>query len=82
LTLPFSYIDGYYNRIRRHSALGGTIPEFEKRLAENATSKGCGNAAHVEIAEKQKTLSLNSHNRLEKPQNGFPTFPQPRLLEN
>ena len=28
----FDYIDCYYNRIRRHSALRGTIPEFEKRL--------------------------------------------------
>ena len=27
----FSYIDGYYNRIRRHSALGYKSPEqFEK----------------------------------------------------
>ena len=29
----FSYIDGYYNRIRRHSALGYKSPlEFEKEL--------------------------------------------------
>lgn len=77
----FDYIDCYYNRIRRHSAIGGTIPNFEKRLAEDATSKGCGNAAHVEIEEKQKTFSLNSPNRLEKPKNGFPTFPQPLLLD-
>ena len=76
----FDYIDCYYNRIRRHSSLGGKIPEFEKRLNEQA-SRGCGNAAHVEIAEKQKTFSLNSHNRLEKPKNGFPTFPQPLLLD-
>ncbi|MBK8147345.1 MAG: hypothetical protein IPN69_07280 [Acidobacteria bacterium] len=42
--------------------------------------EGYGNAAHVEIEEKQKTFSLNSHNRLEKPKSGFSTFPQPRLL--
>jgi putative transposase len=77
----FDYIDCYYNRNRRHSAIGGTIPNFEKRLAENATSKGRGNAAHVGIAEKQKTFSLNSHNRLEKPKSGFSTFPQPLLLD-
>jgi hypothetical protein len=77
----FDYIDCYYNRIRRHSAIGGTIPDFEKRLAENTTSNGRGNAAHVEIAEKQKTFSLNSHNRLDKPNSGFPTFPQPLLLD-
>ena len=29
----FSYIEGYYNRIRRHSALGYKSPlEFEKEL--------------------------------------------------
>jgi hypothetical protein len=33
---------------------------------------GYGNAAHVEIAEKQKTFFLNSHNRLEKPKAAFP----------
>jgi transposase InsO family protein len=76
----FDYIDCYYNRIRRHSAIGCKIPEFEKRLREQ-TSQGCGNAAHVEIAEKQLTFSRNSHNRLEKPKNAFPTFPQPRLLD-
>ena len=38
----FDYIDCYYNRIRRHSAIGGKIPEFEKRLREQ-TSQSCGN---------------------------------------
>jgi len=38
----FDYIDCYYNRIRRHSAIGGKIPEFEKRLRKLA-AKGCGN---------------------------------------
>lgn len=38
----FDYIDCYYNRVRRHSALGTTIPEFEKRLKQQ--TDGCGNA--------------------------------------
>lgn len=38
----FDYIDCYYNRIRRHSAIGSKIPEFEKRLRKLAT-QGCGN---------------------------------------
>jgi len=38
----FDYIDCYYNRIRRHSAIGGKIPEFEKRLRKLA-GHGCGN---------------------------------------
>lgn len=38
----FDYIDCYYNRIRRHSAIGGKIPEFEKQLRNQATSV-CGN---------------------------------------
>jgi len=37
----FDYIDCYYNRVRRHSAIGGKIPEFERRLRE--TKPGCGN---------------------------------------
>lgn len=28
----FDYIDCYYNRIRRHSAIGGKIPDFERLL--------------------------------------------------
>ena len=38
----FDYIDCYYNRIRRHSAVRGTIPEFEKRLRHLA-AQACGN---------------------------------------
>lgn len=38
----FDYIDCYYNRIRRHSTLGCTIPEFEKRLGQKQRP-GCGN---------------------------------------
>jgi transposase InsO family protein len=38
----FDYIDCYYNSIRRHSTIGGKIPEFEKRLREQ-TSQSCGN---------------------------------------
>lgn len=56
----FDYIDCYYNRVRRHTTLGTTIPNFEKRLSEQ--NNGCGNAAHVEIAENLKA--------------GFPQFPQ------
>ena len=37
----FDYIDCYYNRIRRHSTIGGRIPEFERRLREQ-TKPGCG----------------------------------------
>ena len=40
--VAFDYIDCYYNRIRRHSAIGGKIPEFEKRL-RNLAAQGCGN---------------------------------------
>ena len=40
--VAFDYIDCYYNRIRRHSAIGGKIPEFEKRL-RNLVAQGCGN---------------------------------------
>jgi len=32
----FNYIEGYYNRVRRHSSLGYKSPnEFEKQLAIN-----------------------------------------------
>ena len=37
-TTAFDYIECYYNRIRRHTTLGMTIPRFEKQLKE-----GCGN---------------------------------------
>ena len=36
----FSYIEGYYNRIRRHSGLGYVSPlEFEKELAAKEQSQ-------------------------------------------
>ncbi|MGH9949004.1 MAG: IS3 family transposase [Pyrinomonadaceae bacterium] len=38
----FDYIDCYYNRIRRHSAIRGKIPEFEKQLRKLA-AQACGN---------------------------------------
>ncbi len=41
-TVAFDYIDCYYNRIRRHSAIGGKIPEFEKQLQKLA-AQACGN---------------------------------------
>ncbi len=65
--VAFDYIECYYNRVRRHSTLGTTVPVFEQRLSQQNT--GCGNAAHV---EKQKTLS---HNRLEKPQSRLSHIP-------
>jgi transposase InsO family protein len=37
----FDYIDCYYNRVRRHSTLGTTIPKFEEHLSLQNT--GCGN---------------------------------------
>lgn len=40
--IAFDYIDCYYNRVRRHSAIGGKIPEFEKQLRKLA-DQGCGN---------------------------------------
>lgn len=46
----FDYIECYYNRIRRHTTLGTTIPEFEKRL-----KAGCGNM------EKPKATFPHSH---------------------
>lgn len=72
----FDYIDCYYNRIRRHTTLGTTIPRFEKQLKD-----GCGNAAHVEIAENLKAGFPQFPQSLGKAQSGFPTFPQPVVLD-
>ena len=33
-SMAFDYIDCFYNRIRRHSTLGTTIPNFEQRLMQ------------------------------------------------
>ena len=41
-SVAFDYIDCYYNRIRRHSAIGGKIPEFENKLRKLA-AQACGN---------------------------------------
>ena len=49
-SVAFDYIDCYYNRIRRHSTLGATIPDFERRL-----KTGRGNM------EKPKTAFPHSH---------------------
>lgn len=38
--VAFDYIECYYNRVRRHSTLGTTIPKFEQSLKRQA---GCGN---------------------------------------
>lgn len=51
-SVAFDYIDCYYNRIRRHSTLGATIPEFERRL-----KTGRGNV------EKPKAAFPHSHSR-------------------
>jgi len=40
--IAFDYIDCYYNRVRRHSAIGGKIPEFERQLRKLA-GQVCGN---------------------------------------
>lgn len=77
----FDYIDCYYNRIRRHSGLGCRIPEFERRLINENSKKGCGNAAHVENVENLKAGFPPFPQSLGKAQSGFPTFPQPRLLD-
>jgi transposase InsO family protein len=46
----FSYIDGYYNRIRRHSALGYLSPdEFEKRF-EIAKNEKAGKSNRKEVS--------------------------------
>jgi putative transposase len=40
----FSYIEGYYNRIRRHSGLGYVSPlEFEKELARKEKGSSTDN---------------------------------------
>ena len=43
----FDYIECYYNRVRRHTTLGTTIPKFEQRLRSQAVCEnaetGCGN---------------------------------------
>jgi putative transposase len=75
-SIAFDYIECYYNRVRRHTTLGMTIPMFEKQLKES-----CGNAAHVEIAENLKRGLPQFPQSLGKAQSGFPTFPQPRLLD-
>ena len=41
----FDYIECYYNRIRRHTTLGTTIPAFEKQL-----KAGCGNVEKPKAA--------------------------------
>lgn len=53
-SMAFDYIDCYYNRLRRHSAIGGKIPDFEKWLRESARNR-CGNV------EKPKTAFPHSH---------------------
>lgn len=77
----FDYIDCYYNRIRRHSTLGCKIPEFERRLINETSRKGCGNAAHVENVENLKTGFPPFPQSLGKAQSRFSTFPQPLLLD-
>ncbi len=49
----FDYIECYYNRVRRHTTLGTTIPIFEQRLMQQNT--GCGNM------EKPKAAFPHSH---------------------
>jgi len=51
----FDYIECYYNRIRRHTTLGTTIPMFEKQMNES-----CGNM------EKPKTAFPHSHSTTAK----------------
>lgn len=51
-TEAFDYIDCYYNRVRRHSTLGTTIPKFETQLTQKT---GCGNM------EKPKAAFPHSH---------------------
>ena len=42
----FSYIEGYYNRVRRHSALGYKTPaEFEREI--NLKKKGSSSESFV-----------------------------------
>jgi transposase InsO family protein len=42
----FSYIEGYYNRVRRHSALGYNTPdEFEREI--NLKKKGSRSESFV-----------------------------------
>lgn len=36
----FDYIDCYYNRVRRHSTLGTTIPKFEQKLKQQTQAVG------------------------------------------
>lgn len=45
--VAFDYIECYYNRVRRHTTLGTTIPKFEQSLRSQAVCEnaetGCGN---------------------------------------
>ncbi len=52
-SIAFDYIDCYYNRVRRHSALGTTIPKFEQQLKDARSGRG--------NVEKPKTAFPHSH---------------------
>ena len=44
----FSYIEGYYNRVRRHSGLGYKTPEeFERDFNINTQKKGSSSESIV-----------------------------------
>jgi len=45
----FDYIECYYNRVRRHTTLGTTIPNFEQQL-----KAGCGNMEKPKAAFPKK----------------------------
>jgi transposase InsO family protein len=70
----FDYIECYYNRVRRHSTLGTTIPKFEQRLMQQNT--GCGNAAHVETPKSAFPQSLGKASG-----QAFPHSHSQRLLD-
>ena len=57
----FDYIDCYYNRIRHHSTLRATIPEFEQRL-KTTGPKGRDNLTGCGNMEKPKAAFPHSHN--------------------
>lgn len=54
----FSYIEGYYNRIRRHSAIGYLSPiEFERKLKDQSAGQSSGQTKTTSVFQFSKPLT-------------------------
>jgi hypothetical protein len=66
----FSYIEGYYNRVRRHSGLGYKTPEeFERDFNINTQKKG-SSSERVCPAKLDHLKMLNAANRIMRGREG------------